>query len=492
MLPKHPLRDRFLTRLDAHLRRDLAVPEGASLRVAFSGGTDSTALLAAVAALAPVRGYRVAAVHVHHGMAADADAWAATCAATCERLGIPLEQRRWEGAVSPGESPEAAARAGRYALFEDALAPGEWLLTAHQADDQAETVLLFLARGAGLDGLAGIQRKRPFGSGWLARPLLPFTRIELEGFVAGLGLSIVADPTNRDPRLARARVRHRLLPCLEEVMGAGVAGAVTRSADLLQDARAVVEEAVAEHLGRVRPDPDRPAELQAPALADLGPPLARHVLRAALREAALPLPERAVLEQVRDLAAADRAAGSVAWDGGAAHRSGTRLLLTAEPGPQEAATPDAWAPAEGPLRWTPLGLTLWAEQETAQPPWPAPEEAQVLDAEAAGPVFGVRTPRPGDRIRPAGGGTERPLGELLRGAGIPVGWRERVPLLTDGAGRILAVVGVATAAAGAARPGRPAWRIRLDGWKRPWPGTASGTPEAGDPGSGTREQREGE
>ena len=139
------------------------LPAEARLRVAFSGGLDSTALVAALAALAPVRGFDVRAVHVHHGLQGQADEWVAATRQTAADLGVAFQVRHWEGAPAAGDSEEAAARAARYRLLEAEVAAGDWLMTAHQADDQAETVLLFLARGAGLDGLTGIEARRAFG-----------------------------------------------------------------------------------------------------------------------------------------------------------------------------------------------------------------------------------------------------------------------------------------------------------------------------------------
>ncbi|HKJ72150.1 MAG TPA: tRNA lysidine(34) synthetase TilS [Gammaproteobacteria bacterium] len=334
MLPRHPLRDRFVTRLDEHLRRDLAVPEGARLRPAFSAGPDSTALVAALAALAPVRGFRVEAVHVHHGLQRQADAWAEQARATAERLGVGFRLLAWEGTPGAGESEEAAARRARYGLLERSMDAGDWVMTAHHADDQAETVLLYLTRGAGLDGLSGIERRRAFGAGWLARPLLPFRRAELAAWVEGLGLATVSDPGNRDPRFARARVRDRLLPCLAEAMGGEVSASVARSADLLQDAREVLEGAVEERLAALWRAGAPPA-LAAAGLAALPAGEGRLVLRAALRRAGQAPPAREALDRALRLAARDEAAGRIEWQGGGAERRGGWLWLT------EAALPAA-------------------------------------------------------------------------------------------------------------------------------------------------------
>lgn len=325
-LPRHPLRDRFLTRLDEHLRHDLEVPEGARLCVAFSGGGDSTAALAALAALSPVRGFRVEAVHVHHGLNADADRWQALARATAEALQVAFRGLVWTGQAAVGESEEAAARCARYALLEAELGPDDWLVTAHHADDQAETVLLYLARGAGLDGLSGIARRRALGPGHLIRPLLPFRRDELTAFRESCGLAAVSDPSNADPRFARARARHRLLPCLSQAMGESVSPAVARSADLLQDARAVLETAVVGRLdGLWQAGP--PPALAADGLAALDPAEGRLVLREALRRAGQGLPGRDQLERARRLAARTEAAGRVDWDGGGVRRAGEWLVL---------------------------------------------------------------------------------------------------------------------------------------------------------------------
>jgi tRNA(Ile)-lysidine synthase len=455
MLPERPLRDGFLNQLDAHLRGELALPPGARLCVAYSGGTDSTALLAAVAALAPIRGYGVRAIHVHHGLQPEADAWEGVCRRNCTALEVSLQRLRWTEGVGPGESEEAAARRGRYELLASALVPGEWLLTAHQADDQAETLLLFLARGAGLDGLAGIEPKRSFGEGHLARPLLPFRRTELAAFVARCGLETVTDPTNSDPRFARPRVRHSLLPCLTQAMGEGAVASAARSAGLLQDARQVVEDVVTDRLAEME---SVPGMLSAAHLAAEPPARGRLVLREALRRRGLPRPDRASLERARALAEGS-AEGSVAWPGARVRRSGDRLLLTPEEGKLPGPTP--WPDPGVPLEWGDWRLAA-VRQATAEPPWPPAGEGHLLDAGAAAGLW-VRVRRPGDRFRPAGGGPERSVGEALRAAGVPPHERDRVPLLVDADGVILAVLGVATAAPGAAQPGRPAWRV---GWRR--------------------------
>ena len=200
----------------AGLPRRLVLPPDhseAPVLIALSGGADSTALLHLAATsglLAP------SAIHVHHGLQAAADDWAAHCQALCDRLGVPLRIARVQ--VDPADSagPEAAARLARYAAFTDALPAGGLLLTAHHRGDQAETVLLRLLRGSGVEGLGAIRPLTPFAQGWLWRPLLDCPGETLRKYACAQGLDWVADPHNRSPRYARSWLRGELLPRLRE------------------------------------------------------------------------------------------------------------------------------------------------------------------------------------------------------------------------------------------------------------------------------------
>ncbi len=465
-LPAQPLRNRFLNRLDAHLREELAIPAGAVLRVGYSGGVDSTALLAAIRALVPVRGFAVAALHVDHGLLPEAPRWEEHCRRICEELGVPLQILRWRGKASNGQSLEAAARAGRYALMEKELSEGECLLTAHHAEDQAETVLLFLLRGAGLDGLSGIEKWRQCGAGWLVRPLLPFRRAELQEFVDGCGLTGVVDPTNHNVQLARSRVRHQVLPCLTEVTGESVVAPVARSAAHLQDARQVLDRVVAEALEEVWIPRANPPSIDAVSLAGMDEATARLVLRAALRKVGFDPPTRVILEQIHQLARRSTGEGVVEWGGkGGVHRIGGRLVLAPPPTtPKGGPCPALWVPCSHPsLEWPALGLTLsaeWVEAVTG-PPWPPSQEGHLVAARAVNEAVWMRLRRGGEWIRPAGGQYHKRLKELLREGGVPARLRDWIPLCVDSQGQILAVVGVTTTEIGAVQPGEPAWWIRL-------------------------------
>lgn len=183
------------------------------LAVAYSGGADSTALLHAAAERWPGQ---VHALHVHHGLQHAADAFEAHCARTCAALGVPLHVGRVDARHAAGESPEDAARRARYATLA-ALAQAhdlQHIALAQHADDQVETMLIALSRGAGLDGLAGMPRQMQRHGVSFHRPLLEVHASALREWIAATSTAYVEDPSNADLRYTRNRIRQQLLPPL--------------------------------------------------------------------------------------------------------------------------------------------------------------------------------------------------------------------------------------------------------------------------------------
>ena len=178
-------------------------------RVAFSGGLDSTVLLHLLAHLAKTQSLpALSAIYVHHGLQAAADAWPQHCQSVCDALGVPLQVVHVQ--VQPGASLERAARDARYGAFVEATQTNEVLLTAQHRDDQAETLLFRLMRGAGVRGLAGMPRERALGRGHLLRPLLDVSRAELEAYAAEQQLHWIEDPSNQDCQFSRNYLRHQV------------------------------------------------------------------------------------------------------------------------------------------------------------------------------------------------------------------------------------------------------------------------------------------
>jgi tRNA(Ile)-lysidine synthase len=185
------------------------------LAVAFSGGADSTALLLAAAASWPGK---VHAIHIHHGLQAAADDFARHCAAVCAGLGVPLREVKVAAAHASGESPEDAARKARYAALAQAASAlgAKAVLLAQHADDQVETLLLALSRGAGLPGLAAMPASFERHGMRFERPLLRVSGPAIRGWLAAQQITFVEDPTNNDIAFTRNRIRHQLLPALEQ------------------------------------------------------------------------------------------------------------------------------------------------------------------------------------------------------------------------------------------------------------------------------------
>jgi tRNA(Ile)-lysidine synthase len=184
--------------------------------VAYSGGADSTALLHAAAAGWPGR---VTAIHIHHGLQLAADEFVRHCEAACSVIGVPLHVVRVDARNASGESPEDAARKARYAaLAAHALELGvETIALAQHADDQVETLLLALSRGAGAAGLAGMPAEFDRFGVRFVRPLLGLGAQAIRNELTERGIDYINDPTNTDLAYTRNKIRHRLLPVLAEV-----------------------------------------------------------------------------------------------------------------------------------------------------------------------------------------------------------------------------------------------------------------------------------
>ncbi|WP_372926654.1 tRNA lysidine(34) synthetase TilS [Marinobacter sp.] len=196
------------------------LPSHSRLRVALSGGMDSVLLLHVAAALYAGTG-RLRAVHVNHQLQPNAGQTEVFCQQLCHRLGVPLDIRRVvvaageNGGQSAGGGIEEAARNARYRVFQEVLAQDELLLVAHHGDDQAETVLFRLLRGTGVAGLGGMPGSRPLGRGFLYRPMLDFSRDELQARAIENGIDWVDDPSNTDERFDRNFLRLSVMPLLK-------------------------------------------------------------------------------------------------------------------------------------------------------------------------------------------------------------------------------------------------------------------------------------
>ena len=208
--------------------------------VAYSGGLDSSVLLHLMAQQERYEGSTLVALHVNHGLSPNADAWERHCQATCDRLGIELQVARIQVKRRPGESLEEQARVGRYAAL--ATVDATAVALAHHAEDQAETVLLQMLRGAGPNGLAGMGEHSPVRSGGaIWRPLLNVPRAEIRQFGIERGITWIEDESNLDLGFRRNFVRHRIWPAIAEGFPAA-AGSIARVGRLQADAACLLAE----------------------------------------------------------------------------------------------------------------------------------------------------------------------------------------------------------------------------------------------------------
>ncbi|MEJ2523159.1 MAG: tRNA lysidine(34) synthetase TilS [Gammaproteobacteria bacterium] len=416
--------------------------------MAFSGGLDSTVLLFAAAETA---GLPLRAAHVNHRLHEDADAWEAHCAAVCAGLGVPLDTRRVDARGGIGESPEAAARRARYAALAEIMAPGEALLVAHHADDQLETVLLQLLRGAGVAGIAGMAARTPFGPGELWRPLLGCARSSLVRWARSRGLSWVEDPANRNTDLARNHLRYRVLPALRTYWPSATT-TVARSARHSAEAAELLDDLAAIDGARVAAGPG----LNLEGLRGLSRPRQRNLLRWYVRGRAVPLPDQRRLETLLDQAGSAGADATpvVRWPGAVAtvHRGSLQVLSEAEFDPPAAAT-IAWPDPAQPLALG-HGLGSLVLEETG---------AGGLDPRILrrGPwVVGFRAG--GERLTLPGRRHRHRLKKLFNEAGVPPWERARTPLIHV-AGSLAAVGDRWVASEWWSPPGNKALRLS---WRR--------------------------
>jgi tRNA(Ile)-lysidine synthase len=350
------------------------VPNCQRVWLGYSGGRDSHVLLHAATALRAELPPLIA-VHVHHGLSPQADAWQAHCAQVCADLDVPLHSHHLNLARSARTSLEALARNARYQTLASCLQENEVLLTAHHAEDQAETLLLQLLRGAGAAGLAAMPAQRALGAGMLLRPWLEITRAQIQAYAEQQGLRWVEDESNASLAFERNFLRHQVLPLLQS-RRAGVVTALARSArhqaenaELLHDLGeidwvAARGQALPQVYGDIPAATTSYPPLQVSALALLSPPRQRNLLRVWLQNCAIRPPPAARLDMLRQqvLSAATDSQPLLRWRDGEIYRYRGQLHVL-PPLPPLPTQPLPWR-GEAYLN-LPLGC-LYAQQKRGQ------------------------------------------------------------------------------------------------------------------------------
>lgn len=430
-------------RLDATLAAHCA--PGARLLLGFSGGLDSTVLLHALAALRVQRGWHVEALHVHHGLSPNADTWSAACAAACAALGIPFACERVTVPANSRGGPECAARDARYAALH-AYAKGrvfDLLLTAHHADDQAETLLHNMVRGAGLLGLAGMPLLRASDATRVAtlRPLLATARDVLDACARELGLSWIEDESNVDTRFARNYLRAEVMPHLS-ARWPRAAETMAGVARRLAEAQALLDQVAEADAGALSVQTEWGICYRLDGLTALDPARQRNLLRWLLRgHGAHSLPNEAWLDEwLRQLGTARPGAECPVAHAGVAgfcHRGLLWLMPDFNPRPEAA--------------WDGSPTVTWGPGQVAFEPVTGRGFAlAALDSTR----LSLRSRAPGDRLQRGPARLRAGVQQIAQEVGLPSWLRDRVPLVCAG-GVPVWMPGCEVAAPHAAAAGEP-------------------------------------
>jgi tRNA(Ile)-lysidine synthase len=435
---------------------------GDALLAAVSGGPDSIALLHALLRVRDSLGVRVELAHLDHGTRGEESRGDAAFVADLARTeALTLHHRRIDVpalAAEGGGSLETVARRERYTFLEEArlMAGARWILTGHTADDQVETFLMNLLRGAGPRGMGGML---PVGPGPLCRPLLGSSRAEILEYLSGRQVAYREDSSNQDLAPTRNRIRHRLVPLLEEEFGPGAGRTLARASRLMNDLDAfLVEEANRRLEALVRPDPgDPPGTLRLEVEGLLAEPRAMQqlVLRTALESLAggLEAVHLAHVEACLDLVQRPDGTGEAHLPHGlSARREYETLALAAreqvglEAGPAPSPPLDLEQP--GSVDWGGIRLswTRVPNRDADLLPPGKPAQSVVFDGGGPVPPVYLRSVQQGDRLEPAGMDGSQKLSDLLINQKVPRRLRTWIPLLCDNGGpgsgeRILWVVG---------------------------------------------------
>lgn len=385
--------------------------------VGYSGGLDSTVLLHLLAQDAGARRNGLRAVHVHHGLHADADAWTAHCERVCAVLDVPLQVVHVEVVRDSGLGIEGAARAARHRAFADAMAEDDILALAHHQDDQAETFLLRVLRGSGVEGLAAMRPWREYARGWLWRPLLDTPRAALHAHAQARQLDWIEDPSNAGSAFERNFLRNRVLPLLAE-RWPHAAGSLARSAGLAAQASCLLDAEDARVCAALR---QHDGDLAIAGLLALPQERRARVLRRWIADLGLPPLPGSGIDTIETALLSARADAAARFDWAGARVQRWRNQLHA-----------------ARIR-TPLA-TDWSQVWDGRAPLALPtgDSLELVGAHRFDAPLRVHARQGGERIVLPGRTHSHALKHVLQAQGLPPWQRERLPLLSAADGTVLA------------------------------------------------------
>lgn len=419
---------------------------GQKLCLALSGGRDSMALLHILHKYAGT--YPLRAIHIDHSLHPDSAKWADTCAAICASLGVPFTACKVAVDRDTGRGLEAAARDARYSALAEQLAADELLVTAHHRNDQVETLLLQLLRGAGVHGIAampalGFRHQLP-----VLRPLLAVSVNIIRKFADAQQLNWIEDPSNSNLSFDRNYLRHAIMPLLEQRWGAAQRS-MARTAGLAGEAATILDELADDDLSLLQSG----NRLDRSGLGALSQGRQRNAVRRLLRQLGLPVPgeKQLALLLATMHAAREDAQPVIAWPGVRVHRYKQAIWFF-----NEVLDPAQWQAGQEIYQWNPQeSLNMGPVRGTL-----ALEACcgAGIAADWGNKVLTVRFRQGGESLRPAAGAATRDLKNLLQESQVVPWMRSHIPLLYQGE-QLLAVGDLWVSADCATRPAEAGLRI---------------------------------
>ncbi|EIJ34092.1 tRNA lysidine(34) synthetase TilS [Thiothrix nivea] len=389
--------------------------------IGYSGGMDSHVLLHACSLLQrQLPHLKFRAVHIDHGLQAVSASWALHCQGVCERLEMPLLVEHLHLAAPAGKSVEAVAREARYATFSRHLQAREILLTAHHQQDQAETLLLHLLRGSGVDGLAAMPQVRPFAPGSLGRPLLACSRPELQDYAQRHQLDYIDDPSNLDRRFDRNFLRHQVVPVLQQRWPA-MQKTLARAAQLQAESRQLLSGFLQPKLADMQGN--QPNTLSVSRLLGQDTAMQKALVREWLAGQGFQMPEeKKLLHVLHDvLLSSSDAMPCVHWEGCEIRRYRDDVYALQPPLPHDSTQILEWDVTQP--------LVIPSLQRTLSPALLGGWQKHVQENPA---TVTVRFRQGGESVWLPHRGGHHSLKHLLQEAGVAPWERERLPLIHVG------------------------------------------------------------
>lgn len=389
-------------------------PSPKTLWIAYSGGLDSTCLLHAIAILNQQGRLNsaICAIHIHHGLSQNADAWQKQCAEFSSMMMVDFKSIQVDAQPRSGQSPEAVARDARYQAIAKCMKKGDVLLTGHHQDDQAETLLIQLLRGSGVQGLAAMPVSNTFEQGLLHRPLLQFSRKELQTYAEQQSLSWVEDESNQCNDYDRNLLRNQIIPQLQQ-RWPSMNRTLSRTAAHCAESAQLCDELAIDDLQDI--SLADPFTLPVEGLLALSRARQNNLLRYWVVKQKIPLPTTAQLQQITHslLSAKKDATPLVCWQGGELRRFSANIYLMPPLEPHDAKQILSWPLSTEILDIPSLGLTLQRN-----------ELKQTLNLSLQ-----VKFRQGGERYRRPDSIHHTTLKKLFQSHQVPPWQRNRIPLL---------------------------------------------------------------